>query len=138
MHAVAADAGRRECRVVRPDGAALVGERVVAAMRGGERPQPPAAEEVRLQQAARDRLPSLERRQADPEQVRRVGADARDRALAGVQRERVETLLRQPELLLDERPKLERLGAQPLGRHVLSGRIEELRQRQTSGVEVPL
>src|SRR5687767_10510175 len=68
----------------------------------------------------------------------RIRADARDRALAGVERECVEATLGKPVPLLDQRLELCGLRAQALRLWLLPACIEEFGHRQAGGVEVPL
>lgn len=84
--------------VVRPDAAAVVGQRVVRGLARGERTDAPAGEEVGLQQPSADGLCVDVVEDAGPQQMAGVRGEGVDLASRAVEGEGVEGLLRHPEV----------------------------------------
>ena len=117
-----------ERRVVRPDGAVVVAERVVRGILRRHRPDPPPRPEVVLHQPARDRLHPLRRNDPAPEQVADVRADRVDGLLVAVERERVEaTALLDPVRRVEALLELRRIRLEPVGELLVApGRSSDL------------
>src|SRR5919204_3739099 len=107
-------------------------------MAGGERAQAPAAEEVGLEEPARDARGTLAPGDAAPQEVPRVRGDARHGALLAVEREGVEPGLFQPVALLDAQPQRLRFAREPLRVFGLTDRREDVGECESRREEVAL
>ena len=124
---------RAERRVVRPDGAVVVAERVVGGVAGRHRPDPPPRPELVAISRLGDGLDALGRHDPAPEQVARCSSRASRPALVAVERERVvAAALVDPERLVEAPLQLGRLGLEPLGE-----RARPARPRASSAGSAP-
>ena len=115
LEAVALQPGGGQRRVVRPDGARVVAERVVARLALGVGPDPPAREHRRAEQPVGDvASPGLGDDPA-PQALAGVRPDRVGLALVGVEGHRVVALVLDPERLLEACPEGLGVAHEPIG-----------------------
>ena len=138
--AAARQAPGAERRVVGPDRAVVVAERVVGGVPGRHRADPPARPELVAHQPARDRVDPLGRDDPAPEQVADVRAERVDAPLLAVERERVvAAAVLDPERLVEAAPQLGRLRLEPGGERIVApDGARELGDPQLRVVDVAL
>ena len=138
--AAARQAPGAEGRVVGPDRAVVVRERVVGGVPGRHRADPPARPELLAHQPARDRIDALRRDDPAPEQMADVRAERVDALLLAVERKRVvAAAVLDPELLVEAALQLGRLRLEPDGERIVPpDGARELGRPQLRVVDVAL
>ena len=131
VEAIPLQAGRDERRVVGPDRAGVVADRVVARLALGVRADPPAREELRRQEPVDDLLRPVARHDPRPQALPGVRTDRVRGALGAVERHGVVALVLDPEGLLESL-------AQQLGLVLQAGRELVLAAQPRERRDAPL